>query len=236
MNKILINILILFFIFNCSACAKNYLPEKNISRIIDDINIQFNKIDFYSADFEIEPGNDIIKRGKVYYKKPDLVRFNHLSNDGSEIEGILLYSESEKWWYVPKGNIAIKWPRTRFENSLKNRIIIDSGISEYKNIHYIGENKLSGQECYTFAIKDQKGRLTTEIYFEKERGIILKINHFDEDGYIEMAQCFSNFDMKTPVDDSIFFFEPPEGVIVNDMTYQKGNLMKVRGKFKGSKP
>jgi outer membrane lipoprotein-sorting protein len=215
--------------------AQKSIEKKDFLTIIKEIRNKFEEIQFYTADFVIEKANKISGKGKIYYKKPNLLRSDYYDVDSNMFEGFSLHGKNERWWYVPRINIAIKWPRNNIGNTNMNVILSDSGIDNYKNILYINKTVINTNECYVFGIKNEKNLLDTEVYFEKKRGLILKIVFFDDNGNVKTIRRFNNFDTNTPIDNTIFVFEPPVYVIVNDMTNQGGTLMKVRGKIKGLK-
>jgi outer membrane lipoprotein-sorting protein len=172
------------------------------------INIQnkFNSISDLSAQIAQSVNDKVNLKGKVLYKKENLLRF--------EFENMLIISDGETSWnYNKKQNKVII---TDYENEGNKILSIRQIIFEYPEDCELSTFESEGKRVLELIPQDDIFSFNSVKLFIDSENLITKVLVDDPaTGTIQID--LSNYQLNKNLSDSYFIFSPPEGSQVLDL-------------------
>jgi outer membrane lipoprotein carrier protein len=189
-------------------------PLVPLDKLIDSIQEAYNRADDLDADFTQEAYNRTVGRtqkaeGKVYIKKPDLMRWDYREPDPQHfiIDGKIF------WWYTPQNNQVIKKPSSAtFDSRIPLSFL--GGVGSLRrdfDISY-AKQKVSrkGWRALLLVPKKPTGNLK-QLIMEVEGVEIRRVSM--EDGFGNRTTIIlSNMRVNQNIPIERFSFTPPPGI------------------------
>lgn len=202
-------------IFASPSSQKSVLPLEDL---IDRIQQTYNKAKYMTADFTQEAYNQTIGRsqnakGKVYLKKPNLMRWDYEEPD---IQYFIVDGKTF-WWYTPESNQVIKQPTAAaFDSRIPLSFLGGLGVIRRDFHIQYSKEKISREGWLSLLLSPRNPtgaftQLTMEVdpdVFEIRRVIM-------EDGFGNRTiLLLSNMRVNQEISAERFRFDPPPGVQV----------------------
>ncbi|MCF8106927.1 MAG: outer membrane lipoprotein carrier protein LolA [Desulfohalobiaceae bacterium] len=182
-------------------------------------SIQSLKTDFVQELTNASSGEQEVHHGTIYYLKPGLVRWEE-EKPGQEL---LIVTKRVVWDYFPEEGVAYKYDlKEKFESKTMLRFItgdvdlaedyslVDQGMDQgWKKIKLIPKNPEPSLVLAYIWVDEQQNLLRQ----------ILLVDFFGNGNQL----TFSDLQLDISLDESLFRFRPPEGVIVRDNTSPDGS-------------
>ena len=182
------------------------IAQKNANTILKDIQNKFDSIEDLSAQIAQSVNGKVNLKGKVLYKKENLLRF--------EFENMLIISDGETSWnYNKKQNKVII---TDYENEGNKILSIRQIIFEYPEDCELSTFESEGKRVLELIPQDDIFSFSSVKLFIDSENMITKILVDDPaTGTIQID--LSNYQLNKNLSDSYFQLSPPEGSQVLDL-------------------
>jgi len=182
------------------------IAQKNANTILKDIQNKFDSIEDLSAQIAQSVNGKVNLKGKVLYKKENLLRF--------EFENMLIISDGETSWnYNKKQNKVII---TDYENEGNKILSIRQIIFEYPEDCELSTFESEGKRVLELIPQDGIFSFNSVKLFIDSENMITKILVDDPaTGTIQID--LSNYQLNKNLSDSYFQLSPPEGSQVLDL-------------------
>lgn len=199
-------------IFTYASPAIAVLP---LDELVDRIQQQYNQADDLCADFTQEAYNQAVGRtqkakGKVYLKKPNLMRWDY---EDPDLQHFIIDGEIF-WWYTPQNNQVIKQPASATFDS-KIPLSFLGGVGNLRqdfHISYAEEVSKKGWQALLLSPKKTMGNLK-QLIMEVEGFEIRRVSMQDAFGN-KTTILLSNMRINQNMTVDRFRFVPPPGVQV----------------------
>jgi outer membrane lipoprotein carrier protein len=204
-------ILLSILIFSYSSPA----AVLSLDELVDRIQQQYNRAEDLNAEFTQEAYNQAVDRaqkarGKVYLKKPNLMRWDY---EGPDLQHFIIDGETF-WWYTPQNNQVIKQPASATFDS-KIPLSFLGGVGNLRqdfHISYAEEVSKQGWQALLLLPKKTTGNLK-KLIMEVEGFEIRRVSMQDAFGN-KTTLLLSNMRINQNIAIERFRFVPPPGVQV----------------------
>jgi len=219
-NILVVAALVLF------ATSPSWAGEVDAEAMPNLIQKKYENMDSFQADFvqeltNVASGEVDVRKGKIWFKQPSRVRW-----ETSEPEKeLLIVGPDFAWDYIEEDELAIKYSVESLLNS-KTILRFISGQANLKE-DFIVKTEWEGAE----AVREKWGKGNVVLQLtpkEPEPGMVLAFIGVEPDtGLLRQVMIvdfygngnevrLSGIELDVTLDESIFQFSPPEGVIVED--------------------
>ncbi|SOB57324.1 Outer-membrane lipoprotein carrier protein [Pseudodesulfovibrio profundus] len=219
-NILVIAALVLF------ATSPSWAAEVDAEAMPNLIQEKYENMDSFQADFvqeltNIASGEVDVRKGKIWFKQPSRVRW-----ETSEPEKeLLIVGPDFAWDYIEEDELAIKYSVESLLNS-KTILRFISGQANLKEDFFV-KTEWEGAE----AVREKWGKGNVILQLtpkEPEPGMVLAFIGVEPDtGLLRQVMIvdfygngnevrLSGIELDVALDEDIFQFSPPEGVIVED--------------------
>ncbi|MBC18473.1 MAG: outer membrane lipoprotein carrier protein LolA [Desulfovibrio sp.] len=219
-NILVIAALVLF------ATSPSWASEVDTEAMPNLIQEKYENMDSFQADFvqeltNIASGEVDVRKGKIWFKQPSRVRW-----ETSEPEKeLLIVGPDFAWDYIEEDELAIKYSVESLLNS-KTILRFISGQANLKEDFFV-KTEWEGAE----AVREKWGKGNVILQLnpkEPEPGMVLAFIGVEPDtGLLRQVMIvdfygngnevrLSGIELDVALDEDIFQFSPPEGVIVED--------------------
>jgi len=213
---------VIAFFFICILFAYGCKEQdKNVEKVLFDIQHKFSKIDTFRADYSTIEDDQYDSYGTVVFIGPSIMRFDDYDYQTGELRAILYSDENYEWSYIPKLRMATKQRLEKKQYDKSIYFAIPSrGIQELK---YLGNVERGGKEY--FVLEGIVGKEHGEnelleklkLLVDIETGLTNKIIHYDEEGNEELVQEFSNYEVNIPLCKDDIDLKMPEEVSITEL-------------------
>ncbi|MBT8763314.1 outer membrane lipoprotein chaperone LolA [Desulfohalobiaceae bacterium Ax17] len=208
-----LRVAVIFFVFFSSAVWAQDIVGK--------VQEQYESLKAFQAEFEQILTNAATKEqeqryGKIYFKKPRLIRWE-TSRPEAEL---LIVGQDIVWNYFVEEEIAYKYPVQTVLSS-KTMIRFISGQANLKE-DFIVENQGLDQELFKLKLipKNPEPNLVLAYIWVDQESFLLKkvllVDFFGNGNEVRLK----NLEPNPLLEDSLFKFNPPKGVQIQDNTQE----------------
>jgi outer membrane lipoprotein carrier protein len=182
------------------------IAQENANTVLKNIQNKFDSIADLSAQITQSVNGEVNLKGKVLYKKENLLRF--------EFENMLIISDGETSWnYNKKQNKVII---SDYENEGNKILSIRQILFEYPEDCELGTFESEGRRVLELIPQDDTFSFKSVKLFIDSENLITKVLVDDPaTGTIQID--LSNYQLNKNLSDSYFQFSPPEGSQVIDL-------------------
>ena len=181
-------------------------------------NIQSLQTDFVQELTNASSGEQEVHHGTIYYRKPVFIRWEE-KRPGQEL---LIVNKQVVWDYFPEEGVAYKYDlEEKFESKTMLRFITgDVDLAEDYSLVEQGMDQ--GWKKIKLIPKNPEPSLVLAyIWVDEQENLLRQILLVDFFGNGNQL-TFSDLQLNISLDESLFRFQPPEGVIVRDSTNPEG--------------
>lgn len=210
---------ILFFIPIFFFKLSIFVYAQSLDNILSNIQEVYEKTKDFQADFEqtslIKSINEEQKSsGKVYMKKPGLMRWEHLSPE----KELIVLDGKVLWIYSPENKQVIKNDLVgKFDSGTPFLFLLGLGkIKEQFNVKYLNQNKAGKEDWIILELrpkKEQPGLEKLILRVSPKSFLVEGSSVFDEYGNVTSFD-FYDIQINKNISSSLFEYEVPEGTEV----------------------
>jgi outer membrane lipoprotein carrier protein len=208
-----LRVAVIFFVFFSSAVWAQDIVGK--------VQEQYESLKAFQAEFEQILTNAATKEqeqryGKIYFKKPRLIRWETTRPEAE----LLIVGQDIVWNYFVEEEIAYKYPVQTVLSS-KTMIRFISGQANLKE-DFIVENQGLDQELFKLKLipKNPEPNLVLAYIWVDQESFLLKkvllVDFFGNGNEVRLK----NLELNPLLEDSLFKFNPPKGVQIQDNTQE----------------
>jgi len=208
-----LRVVVIFFVFFSSAVWAQDIVGK--------VQGQYESLKAFQAEFEQILTNAATKEqeqryGKIYFKKPRLIRWETTSPEAE----LLIVGQDIVWNYFVEEEIAYKYPVQTVLSS-KTMIRFISGQANLKE-DFIVENQGLDQGLFKLKLipkNPEPDLVLAYIWVDRESFLLKKVLLVDFFGNGNEVRL-KNLELNPLLEDSLFRFNPPKGVQIQDNTQE----------------
>ena len=153
-------------------------------------------------------------RYEYIFEKPNKFYSRNLdTNDVTVCNGSVL------WIYDAKRNVAYYTPLNtslakQFNSAEFYEKVIENLLKEYE-VEIVGKDSLNGRSCYVLKLKPKSGKGELKLWVDESYWFPVKVEM--SLGNVVAISEYKNIEFNVNVNDSIFNFKPPSGVVVKPL-------------------
>lgn len=199
-------------LISCSSIRAGEITQK--------IQNRYQEISSFRTNFtqkltKAASGNTEVRKGKIVFKKPALVRWKTEKPE----EKLLLVTNSTVWQYIPAEKVAYKYSlRGKFKSKTMIEFITgEVNIEEDFQVKKKGKSQQGWLKLKLIPKDPEPGMVMAHIWVEPQSGILRKIKIRDFCSNKNTLR-FEHIQLRPEISKGVFTFDPSEGIKVKDNT------------------